>query len=202
MAAARPIVAQEVHASWQAFGKVTRLGYGATSFVLSTGAQMTAEKAPVFTFRSASVTDAERLFRWRNDPATRAASLESGEVGWNDHVAWLTRSLASENRRLLVAELDGEPVGTVRFDRQEAEWGMSWTMAPERRGQGLGGRMVRAAAENFGAPLSAVVLSGNVASRKIAAAAGFVQVEVTADRTFWKHSGRSPEGAMKREEEV
>lgn len=163
---------------------------------------MAAGKVLGFVFRSAELADAEQLFRWRNDPATRAASLEGGEVTWEDHMAWLTRSLASENRRLLVAELDGEPVGTIRFDRQEAEWAMSWTVAPERRGQGLGGRMVRAAAENFGAPLTAVVLLDNVASRKIAAAAGFVQVEVTADRTFWKHSGRSPEGAMRREEEV
>lgn len=163
---------------------------------------MTAGKAPEFMFRSATAADANPLFRWRNDPATRAASLESSEVVWDDHVAWLTQSLVSENRRLLVAELDGEPVGTVRFDRQEAGWAMSWTVAPERRGQGLGGRMVRAAAENFGAPLSAVVLSGNVASRKIAAAAGFVQVEVTADRTFWKHPGRPPEGAVMREGKV
>src|ERR1044071_700613 len=104
---------------------------------------MAAEKAPEFLFRSALPADAERLFRWRNDPATRAASVEGGAVAWDDHVAWLTRSLASRDRRLLVAEVDGEPIGTVRFDRQGAEWVMSWTVAPERRGQGLGGRMVR-----------------------------------------------------------
>jgi RimJ/RimL family protein N-acetyltransferase len=153
-------------------------------------------------FRPAAREDAERLFQWRNDAATRAASIQPGPVAWDVHLAWLERSLAAEDRRLLVAELDGAPIGTVRFDRQGAGWSMSWTVAPERRGQGLGGEMVRLAAENFGAPLSAVVLSANVASRKIAAAAGFVQVEKAADRTLWKHSGRPPERAVNDEEEV
>jgi RimJ/RimL family protein N-acetyltransferase len=150
----------------------------------------------VISFRAATLADAERLFRWRNDAATRAASLSTGPVAWQEHVAWLGRALDDPDRRLLVAEEGGEPVGTVRFDRGEQCWTMSWTVAPEHRHQGIGKRMVRGAAEIFGAPLMAVVRSHNVESAKIAAAAGFVQAHASTDATVWTYSGK-PEDELK-----
>jgi len=82
--------------------------------------------------------DARLLWQWRNDPTTRAGSRSSAEVTWDEHVGWLTASLARSDRVLLVVEHALVPVGTVRWDLEgKGEWEVSVTVAPERRGQSL-----------------------------------------------------------------
>ena len=51
------------------------------------------------------------------------------------------------DRTLLVVEQDGEPAGTVRFDTSGERAEISVTIAPGRRGGGLGARAIREAAE-------------------------------------------------------
>ena len=80
--------------------------------------------------RAATDGDAERLLAWRNDPVTRAASVEPGEVTAEAHRAWLAESLASRDRLLLVVEAAATPVATVRWDRLESR------LAGGRRGLG------------------------------------------------------------------
>ena len=95
--------------------------------------------------RPAVLTDAEALWVWRNDPATRANSRSSEEVPWERHLAWLESSLTRDDRLLLVADDDRGPVGTVRWDHEGGdEWEVSITVAPERRGQGLAGPLLAA----------------------------------------------------------
>jgi RimJ/RimL family protein N-acetyltransferase len=91
--------------------------------------------------REAAESDAGLLLGWRNDPRTRSASRSNGVVALTEHLAWLGGVLASPDRLLLVIELEGEPVGTVRFDRVQAEdtWEVSITVAPDKRGSGLAG---------------------------------------------------------------
>ena len=102
--------------------------------------------------------DARLLWQWRNDPVTRAGSRSPQEVSWEDHLRWLTSSLARPDRLLLVVQDAAGPVGTVRWDREEQaeglaegsagggqEWEVSITVAPDRRGRSLGGPLLRAA---------------------------------------------------------
>jgi spore coat polysaccharide biosynthesis predicted glycosyltransferase SpsG/GNAT superfamily N-acetyltransferase len=91
------------------------------------------------TARRAGMDDARLLWQWRNDPTTRAGSRSSAEVTWDEHVGWLTASLARNDRVLLVVEHALVPVGTVRWDLEgKGEWEVSIAVAPERRGQSLG----------------------------------------------------------------
>ena len=94
--------------------------------------------------RPAVLTDAETLWVWRNDPATRANSRSSEEVPWERHLAWLESSLTRDDRLLLVADDDRGPVGTVRWDHEGGDEEVSITVAPERRGQGLAGPLLAA----------------------------------------------------------
>src|SRR5690348_1550527 len=112
--------------------------------------------------RRATLDDAERLWRWRNDPETRANSISTDPVPLESHIAWLKSSLRNPDRKLLVAELDGEPVGTVRIDNDRE---LSWTVAPEARGRGIGGAMV--AAVVFPGAVARIKRE-NLASQKIA----------------------------------
>jgi RimJ/RimL family protein N-acetyltransferase len=97
------------------------------------------------TARLAGMDDARLLWEWRNDPATRAGSRSSAEVTWDEHVGWLTASLARSDRVLLVVEHALVPVGTVRWDLEgKGEWEVSITLAPERRGQSMARPLLRA----------------------------------------------------------
>ena len=97
------------------------------------------------TARPAGMDDARLLWEWRNDPTTRAGSRSSAEVTWDEHVGWLTASLARSDRVLLVVEDALVPVGTVRWDLEgKGEWEVSITVAPERRGQSLARPLLRA----------------------------------------------------------
>jgi spore coat polysaccharide biosynthesis predicted glycosyltransferase SpsG/ribosomal protein S18 acetylase RimI-like enzyme len=95
--------------------------------------------------RPATAGDAEVLRRWRDEPATRAASRSSAALNPDEHRAWLVRVLVDPDRHLLVGSDDTGDVGTVRWDRVvDGEWEVSITVAPDRRGQGLAGRLLAA----------------------------------------------------------
>jgi GNAT superfamily N-acetyltransferase len=147
--------------------------------------------------RAASMNDAKTLWRWRNDPGTRAASRHSAELPFEDHLGWLERSLATDERILLLASDQTGDVGTVRWDLlRKGEWEVSITVAPERRGQSLGGALLRAAERELvllrGAPVTSIagVHEGNVASRRLFESAGYL-LDLPADGdgfvTFVKH---------------
>jgi spore coat polysaccharide biosynthesis predicted glycosyltransferase SpsG/RimJ/RimL family protein N-acetyltransferase len=149
--------------------------------------------------RLATADDADRLLAWRNDPATRLASREQDVVSRSEHDAWLAASLGRRDRLLLVVEdIAGAPVGTVRWDRLgygdprlplgvEADWEVSITVAPERRGSGVS-RPVLAEAERFLAArtgpdrrLLARVHQDNHASQRLFESAGFAREDRPAD---------------------
>lgn len=123
--------------------------------------------------RPVTMNDAKMLFEWRNDPETRANSRKTAPVPWEEHCKWLRESLANPKRELLVAEIDGVPVGRARIDRGE-ETEMSWTVAPDHRGKGVGKAMVAAACPP--GPVVARIKPSNRASQAIAAHAGFRKV--------------------------
>lgn len=117
--------------------------------------------------RPATMDDAQRLFDWRNDPLTRAMSINTEPVEWTGHVAWLERRLSRNAPMLFIAEIDGAPVGTFRIDADE----ISYTVAPEHRGRGAAKAMLQIAFARFG-KLRAEIKPENVASIKAALAAG------------------------------
>ena len=122
--------------------------------------------------RRATMEDAGLLLGWRNDPETRAASHQTEPVRHADHIDWLRRVLANPGRQLFVALEQGEPVGTLRADFADGVHELSWTVAPEARGRGVGKRMVALLAARFNAPVRAEIKRGNTASERIAEYAG------------------------------
>lgn len=126
--------------------------------------------------RHASMDDADLLLQWRNDPITRRAGHNTLEVGRSEHLAWLEKTTRSESRRLLVAEKDGVPVGTVRLDFHDGECELSWTTAPSQRGKGIAKEMVAKVASGITQAIRAAVKSDNAASERIALHAGMIFV--------------------------
>jgi UDP-2,4-diacetamido-2,4,6-trideoxy-beta-L-altropyranose hydrolase len=122
--------------------------------------------------RRAALGDASLLLAWRNDPATRAASHNDARVSDEDHESWLAKTIANPGRRLFIAELDGQAVGTVRADEGDGEWTLSWTVAPDARGRGVAKHMVSMLASQLREPIRAEVKADNFASARIAEYAG------------------------------
>ena len=149
--------------------------------------------------RPATLEDAQRLFVWRNDPLTRAQSLQQQPVVWGDHLEWLQASLQNPARQLFIAESAGlagqeQPLtlGTVRADKTEETYELSWTVAPEERGKGWGRKMVAALIEILPAQASytAIVLHSNPASQRIAESLALTERQ--RQECYTVYAGRKP----------
>lgn len=133
----------------------------------------------------ATPSDADMLLQWRNDPETRKMSRDTGNTEPKDHMAWLSELLDNPNRKLFIAwkrisktDISGglgfgynlaRAIGSVRADYDPGRdiHELSWTVAPEARGRGVGKRMVKIVADQL-KNIRAEIKSGNVASVKIA----------------------------------
>jgi RimJ/RimL family protein N-acetyltransferase len=124
--------------------------------------------------RLANLDDAQILLEWRNNPATREASHNTVLINEDEHIQWLKRILANENRKLYVAEIDGISVGTVRVDSENLGYELSWTVSPTMRSSGIGKAMVSLIAEDIPESIRAEIKAGNIASIRIAEEAGMV----------------------------
>jgi RimJ/RimL family protein N-acetyltransferase len=82
------------------------------------------------------VDDAERLYAWRIDPLTQEMSLTAGPQTLAEHKKWLDHILAESHVHIFIAEVDGVPVGTGRFDIENTSATVSLTVAPDHRGKG------------------------------------------------------------------
>jgi spore coat polysaccharide biosynthesis predicted glycosyltransferase SpsG/RimJ/RimL family protein N-acetyltransferase len=132
--------------------------------------------------RGARMSDASSLFDWRNDANVRAVSRDNRPLTWESHIAWLRSVLANPRRKLLVAVLGSTLAGTVRFDemgRNPHEWEISIALNPEKRGQGLGDRLLKAAEHNLRSQcegpvrISALVKTDNHTSSRLFARNGY-----------------------------
>lgn len=126
--------------------------------------------------RPARPDDGEMLWHWRNNPEVRRASLTTEEIPLEQHLDWYCRALQNPKREVLFAELQGEPIGMVRFDTDEETTTVSILLAADYRGRGLAGPVLSAAmcASSLGrGKLRALVKRDNPASLRLFQSLGF-----------------------------
>lgn len=132
--------------------------------------------------RPARLDDAMDILRWRNDPVVCAMSRNNEPVSLEAHLNWYARAVVDPKRVCLLGVFDGESIGVVRFDQQDASlWEVSITIAAEARGQGLGQSLLRIALRQFYEtnPLTsvlAVARLNNGSSLRLFRALGFNRV--------------------------
>jgi len=122
--------------------------------------------------RPATFQDAALLLAWRNDPETRAASHNTSELMKDEHLAWLKNTLNDASKKLFIAEENGLPVGTVRADREDGIHELSWTVAPNERGHGIGKEMLLMMIRELAEPVRAEIKVWNKAAIRMAEHAG------------------------------
>lgn len=131
------------------------------------------------TLRPARPEDSHRVWTWRNDPETRQASLDSTMIPLHLHEVWFRESLRRTDRRIYIVLTDETESGVVRLDVSGREAEVSIHLDPRWRGRGVGTLALRALTDHaFGSLglelLVARVKAGNVVSRAVFRAAGFL----------------------------
>lgn len=127
--------------------------------------------------RQAVKEDAELLFAWTNEEETRKNSFSKEPVLWENHIQWFDKKLADKNCLFFVLTDGEKECGTVRLDREGNCGIISYSIDKNRRGQGLG-RRILSLAEEKAREIGLTVLQGSVkpenkASAKCFAANGF-----------------------------
>lgn len=145
----------------------------------------------IVTARPAQPTDAEWWLAVRNDETTRRGSINDKEIGPEEHATWFSAKLADPSERLYVfervlysqaasAEKPSVRVGQLRLSGKGPEVILSYAVAPEARGQGVGRGILTDAVRLAGAEFPGCVLVGevkadNAASRHLFETCGFTE---------------------------
>lgn len=156
-------------------------------------------KRAAITLRPAELDDAEDIFRWRNDPITRAQSFTNDTITWSEHVQWFERTLQRQDRVLLLGLAEGRKIGVVRFDMHQPEAAeININLAPENRGQGYGAELIAASCRRLFLLFPSVrrvdarIKPDNQASLHAFAKAGFLPFTESEFKTLVLHASAPP----------
>jgi len=139
-------------------------------------------------FYAASQADSDLLLTWANDPGVRAASGDRPPIQYAEHEKWLEGILQDPHSRLMMVRQAHAVVGVVRIIHAVEYHEISWTVAPEFRGRGIGCKMVAMVTAELSGPLRATVEKSNAASIKVAQAAGFELYQDKENVLFYRRN--------------
>lgn len=131
-------------------------------------------------FRMAKPDDALLYYKWTNDESVRKNSFNSEEIEWGSHVKWFNSRIKSDKADFFIfLDLDDNPVGQVRIERQLGEAVIGISVDSEFRGKSLSSKMLMMATLDFftrnpGQTIVAYIKVENISSYKAFCQAGFV----------------------------
>jgi RimJ/RimL family protein N-acetyltransferase len=131
------------------------------------------------TLRTLTDDDLDSLFSWESDPRAveMAAFTRADPSDRSAFDAHYERVRSNPSATLLAIDDDAEFVGTMGSYTMEGRREVTYWIAPARWGQGLASRALRAFLDlERTRPIYGRVAQHNVASAKVLARAGFVQV--------------------------
>lgn len=134
-----------------------------------------------FVLRPAGAADCDPIWTWRNADIVRRFSGSTEAIGLEEHRRWFAAALANPERRIVLAELQGQVAGILRYDRVGSVATISVYLTPGFMGRGLGAGLIAQGsgwvAANWPgvATIEAHVRPENGASRAAFVAAGFTE---------------------------
>lgn len=127
--------------------------------------------------RSAVLADAMLLFQWRNEKATRANSLHSEELVYEDHVHWLERVLEIDKARYFYILMKGNmPIGQIRLCEDNEMMLISYSVDVSHRGRGYGRTILQMLEEKLSEQNTPFILVGYVKQENIASQRAFISL--------------------------
>lgn len=68
--------------------------------------------------RKARICDETLVHKLRNHPVVRAGSINNNEISIDEHKSWFRNALTQTDFLLLIAEVEGQPLGVVSFSEE------------------------------------------------------------------------------------
>ena len=96
----------------------------------------------MITLRKATETDSKLYFQWANDPETRANSINTSEIKWKDHLIWFNNKLNAPDSYLYLMEFNNQSIGQIRFEIENDDAIISFSIDPAYRGQHWGRKIL------------------------------------------------------------
>ncbi len=119
--------------------------------------------------RTASMDDALDILKWRNDEKSVESSFTKSKISVPQHMEWYKNKLASPLCHIFILEEDGSKAGMIRVDQNGDVGEISYMVAPEKRGRGLGKALLSLLENNLPDGVKALVgfvLPDNQPSKK------------------------------------
>lgn len=92
--------------------------------------------------RLATKADCKNIYLWRNTEESRKVSFVSASINWEEHTKWFETTLNDPNKVLLIGEIEGEPIGVIRYDIDNEIARISVYLVPEKYGRGHGPKLI------------------------------------------------------------
>lgn len=121
--------------------------------------------------RDMSISDRNLVFKWVNDPITRANSLSSKEIKIETHNKWFNSKLQDNKCHFyLIQSVNCIAVGMVRFEQLNDgnSYEVHYSIAPIYRGLGVGAHVLRASINAIYLKIGEVVIVGRIKKRNVA----------------------------------
>ena len=133
-------------------------------------------------FRNVEKRDSELLWIWANDSTVREQCYNPEAIPWESHAQWFLKKIADPDVLMLMLELDGCPVGQVRYDCDKTVAHIGFSIERKFRGLGFGSRIIKDSLEAAFSTLDvdsiqAEVFVDNAASNRVFSECGFQFVE-------------------------
>jgi len=135
--------------------------------------------------RLAELQDSVDVFSWRNSEETRRHIFNRDLIPFEVHQEWFEKCLNSENRVILIGEIDNKAIGVLRYDLTDAEALISVYLVPGKQPPGTGSQLIAAGSawvrENYPhiKKVNAEILCKNTASVKAFEKAGYLLDHLT-----------------------
>jgi RimJ/RimL family protein N-acetyltransferase len=138
---------------------------------------------PQIKLRKAALDDLQLTYQWAMDPLIRKYALSTHLISWDEHHQWFTTKITDPHCLYLIAEKQGMPIGSIRFDLKEEEAMISYLLIPKVHGKGLGKHLLCLGArilfsETPATMVKGIVLTDNIASQKTFEALGYERGEM------------------------
>ena len=150
-------------------------------------ALMTVEPGARLNTRHARLADEGLYLEWANDPMTRHNAFSPNRIPSAAHREWFRERLRRPEtvKMFIVETTDRLPLGQVRFERDDDEWEIHYSLDRRVRGRGLGLRLLEVAIETLRQDvrgpmrLKAKVKDSNLASSRIFESLSFMEFRNT-----------------------
>ena len=132
----------------------------------------------VVTLRPAQMDDGETIWRWRNAPDVRSASLNNEEIPLDVHIDWYQAALADQARTILMVMRGDISVGMIRLDYDGDTATINILIDASSRGAGVAKTALsQALAQSRASRFRALVKADNEASLALFRSLGFRAIE-------------------------